>query len=147
MTTPVVTRTALLIALREGPGYGLELIGRVRGRTGGRVRLAESRVYPALQGLARAGLVSAARVTPGARPGGRARTYYELTPAGVAAAEEDRTALALLAAGSARRRVGRRHARRMASRLLAMDEVSEFAGELRAAMLRRSASRARHGRR
>jgi DNA-binding PadR family transcriptional regulator len=146
MTTPVVTRTALLLALGQGPGYGLELIGRVRDRTGGRVRLAESRVYPALLDLAQAGMVTATQVTPGARRGGRARTYYELTPAGFAAAEEDRSALALLVAGPARRPVNRGQLRRMASRLVEMDALSELAGELRAAMLRR-ATRARHGRR
>ncbi len=32
-------RTALLLALREGPGFGLELIALVKARTRGRVSL------------------------------------------------------------------------------------------------------------
>ena len=75
----VSARTALLLVLTDGPGYGRELVRRIQGATGGREQLAEGSVYPALRGLAAARLVRSWKVVPGRRRGGRVRTYYELT--------------------------------------------------------------------
>ena len=90
MDTPLSARAALLQALRV-PGYGLDLIERVRRDSGGRVRLRMGSVYPALLGLERAGLVR--RRPSHARHRGRPRLYYELTMLGARAAMEERQAL------------------------------------------------------
>jgi DNA-binding PadR family transcriptional regulator len=90
MDTPLSARAALLQALMV-PGYGLELIERVRRGSGGRVRLRMGSVYPALQALERGGLVRRRAVRLQGR--GRPRRYYELTVAGVRAAAEQRDAL------------------------------------------------------
>ena len=47
----VSARTALLLVLRDGPGYGRDLIRRIQRATAGRDRFAEGSVYPALRGL------------------------------------------------------------------------------------------------
>ena len=52
MEAPVTTRVALLQALRDGPGYGRELILRVAEASEGMVRLSPARVYAALDALA-----------------------------------------------------------------------------------------------
>jgi DNA-binding PadR family transcriptional regulator len=80
-------RTAVLLALRQGPAYGRGLVRRIREASGEQVRFAEGSVYPALRKLARARLVRSWMVVPGRRKGGRARTYYELTERGVRASE------------------------------------------------------------
>ena len=49
MDTPITAKAALLQALIEGEGYGLELIERVRTRTHGRVKLHQGSIYPALR--------------------------------------------------------------------------------------------------
>lgn len=51
-------RTAVLAALREGPGHGYELMGRLSERTGGRWRPSPGSVYPTLQALQDEGLVT-----------------------------------------------------------------------------------------
>jgi PadR family transcriptional regulator len=88
---PLSTKAALLQALAR-PGYGLQLVERVRRATGGLVRLRVGSLYPALAALERKGLV---RTRPGAKPTavGRPRRYYELTPRGVTAAMAQRGAL------------------------------------------------------
>ena len=94
MDCPVTTRAALLLALREGPGYGLALIRRVSRVTGGRVHPPEGSVYPALKELERDRLVRAWTVVPGRRRGARGRRYYELTLVGIRAAEAQGEVLA-----------------------------------------------------
>ena len=79
----VTARTAVLLALRRGPVYGRELIRRIGRVTGGRMRLSEGTVYPALRALRDARLVAAWNVVPGRKRGGRSRVYYELRCAGV----------------------------------------------------------------
>jgi DNA-binding PadR family transcriptional regulator len=79
--------TAVLLALRRGPAFGREIVRSIRDASGGRVRLGEGSVYPALRRLERAHLVHGWVVVPGRRRGGRARRYYELTERGVRAAE------------------------------------------------------------
>src|SRR4249920_3916650 len=93
MEPAVTTRTALLQALRSGPGYGMELVRRVAALSGGRCRLSPGSAYPALGALQRTHLVTAWQVIPGGRRGGRSRTYYGLTWRGVEAADQDRQAL------------------------------------------------------
>lgn len=130
------TRTALLLALCEGPGFGLDLIRRLARRTGNRIRVAEARVYPTLRALKKEGMVTAARVSPGGQRGARARTYYDLTVRGVLAAGEDRETLRRMSASRTERTPERAEVRRMADRLHRMDELLELAAGLRAAMLR-----------
>jgi DNA-binding PadR family transcriptional regulator len=96
----ITARTAVLMALRQGPGYGRELIRRIRYATGGGVRLAEGTVYPALRQLESARLVQSWTVVPGRRPGGRSRIYFELTEQGLRASAAERATLeGLLRAG------------------------------------------------
>lgn len=90
----VTARTAILQALRQGPGYGRLLMRRVSTATGGRASLAPGSVYPVLKALGKARLVRKWTVIAGRARGGRARTYYELTVAGVREAEAEAAALA-----------------------------------------------------
>src|SRR4029079_9174004 len=52
-------RSALLIALLDGPGHGYELIQALEAKTDGRWRPSPGSVYPSLQLLADEGLVTA----------------------------------------------------------------------------------------
>jgi DNA-binding PadR family transcriptional regulator len=140
------TKTALLLALREGPGFGLDLIRRLATRTRNRVRLAQARVYPALRALQKEGLVTAALVSPGGRRGARSRTYYDLTVRGVLASAEDGALLASMARIRTARAVEGSAVRRMADRLLQMEELSDLASALRAGMLGTRAHPPKHGR-
>jgi DNA-binding PadR family transcriptional regulator len=81
-------------ALRQGPGYGRLLMRRVSTATGGRAALAPGSAYPVLKALKKARLVRKWTVIAGRARGGRARTYYELTVAGVREAEAEAAALA-----------------------------------------------------
>ena len=129
MPSPLTARTALLQAL-TCPGYGVDLIERVKHATGGLVRLGMGSVYPALRSLERQRLVRCETVRPGGRAG-RPRKYYELTPAGVVAANLEREAVA----GLLRTRQDRPTAQevlRMQERLRRSASVSASAGRLRA---------------
>jgi DNA-binding PadR family transcriptional regulator len=95
----VSARTALLLVLRDGPGYGRELVRRIVSATAGRERFGEASIYPALGALRTDRLVRSWDVVPGRARGGRARTYYELTESGVGAAEAARADLLRLAGG------------------------------------------------
>lgn len=87
-------RTALLLALCSGPGFGMELVERVESGSRGGVRLNRGGAYLALRALERQGLVHGwMRRTSGV---GRPRRYYELTPSGIVGADEIRKALAAL---------------------------------------------------
>jgi len=121
----VSARTALLLVLRDGPGYGRELVRRIQSATAGQERFAEGSIYPALRGLEAARLVRSGRVVPGRRRGGRARTYYELTGRGVRASEAERTSLRLLLAGPPSRATGPEEGERMRRRIELGAELSE----------------------
>jgi PadR family transcriptional regulator PadR len=95
--TLLSTRAALLQAL-AAPGYGLELIERVRRATSGLVLLRPGSVYPALHALEQERLVTVRRVQAAGRAG-RPRRYYELTLVGVRQAMAQREALVGLLAG------------------------------------------------
>jgi DNA-binding PadR family transcriptional regulator len=73
-------RSALLIALRDGPGHGYELIQALERKTEGRWRPSPGSVYPTLQLLEDEGLVTASD-----RDGKRT---YEITDAGRTEADE-----------------------------------------------------------
>ena len=92
MDTPLNARAALLQALLAGPGYGLQLIARLADSCGGRFTWNEGSVYPALISLESAGLVQILAETP-PEHAGRPPRYYELTPAGRVAAEDQRKGL------------------------------------------------------
>ncbi len=130
MENPLTTRAALLLALRSGRGYGLELIGRVGRMTSGRVELRQGAVYPALKALVGERLLTRWEVVPGRRRGGRSRSYYELTAQGSATAEiHRRTLLACAVPGAPGASPG--EIRRMRQRLHRGAELSVFALELR----------------
>jgi DNA-binding PadR family transcriptional regulator len=137
------TRTALLQALRQAPGYGKQLIRRLRGMTGDRIRLTEGSVYPALQALERGGLVRSWTVVPGRRRGGRARRYYEVTARGIKVAARERESLSRLVGGPLSARDDRvpPDAHRMMERIRLGAELSETALRLADRMARARASR------
>lgn len=88
MDTPIYARAALLQVLTVAPGYGLELVERVRAATNGKVRLAHGGVYAHLRAMVREGLV--ARCPPArSTRGGPDRTRYALTPRGAALAADN----------------------------------------------------------
>jgi PadR family transcriptional regulator PadR len=80
---PVTAKAALLQVLMEGPGYGLDLVDRVLGRTNGAIRLGDASVYPALRSMEREGLLRSWVGDPLPERGGRPRRYYELTAEGL----------------------------------------------------------------
>jgi DNA-binding PadR family transcriptional regulator len=130
MEPMVSTRTALLQALRQGPGYGLELVARLQRLTGHRLALGS--VYPALEGLKHGGLARAWKVVPGGRRGARSRTYYELTYPGLLRAQADATALrALLTEVPAHPAVRRPSAATLARRLARVSDLIAFTEDLR----------------
>jgi len=73
-------RSALLIALLDGPGHGYQLMKALEARSGGRWRPSPGSVYPSLQMLQDEGLVSSTE-----QDGTRT---FALTEAGRTAAEE-----------------------------------------------------------
>jgi len=81
-------RTVLLLALSDGPGFGLELIADVEERSRGRMRLNRGGTYVALRRLEREGLVRGWMRPTGET--GRPRRYYELTPRGIEEVEDTR---------------------------------------------------------
>ena len=97
MESPISARTAILLALVKGKGFGLELIERVRDRTNGAVKLGQGSVYPLLRELEDDGMVKSHEADPTPERGGRPRRYYELTGEGRKAALEQRTTLVAMA--------------------------------------------------
>lgn len=94
MEPPISAKAALLQALISKPGYGLDLIERVKNRTKGAVVLHQGSIYPALRDLERQGLLRSwdGETTPDR--GGRPRRYYELTAEGRRAAFRDQQVFA-----------------------------------------------------
>jgi len=126
----ISARAALLLALREGPGYGRELVGRIHRASSGRARFAEGSIYPALRKLEADRLVRSWSVVPGRRRGGRERTYYELTERGVRAVEAERESLLRLVADGGHAVPGPEERERMARRIELGAELSEAGLEL-----------------
>ena len=73
----------LLGVVRGGPAHGYAIIEELRRRSAGTLDLPEGTVYPALQRLEKAGLLSS-----GWSEGGRRRRVYELTRRGTSALRE-----------------------------------------------------------
>ena len=90
MANVLTARAALLLAL-DLPGFGLQLIERVRRATAGRARLGMGSVYPTLNRLEKEGLVRSGTGRVGAA--GRPAKHYELTAKGITASREVREAL------------------------------------------------------
>jgi PadR family transcriptional regulator, regulatory protein PadR len=93
---PVTPRVALLQALIEGEGYGLELAERVKERTGGALEIGQGSLYPALWDLERDGLVTSRETEPLPERGGRPRKYYHLTAEGLRRAREEKEVMGRL---------------------------------------------------
>ena len=132
MEAPLSARAALVQALVV-PGYGAELVERLRGATGGRMRVSMGSIYPALRGLETRGLVRS-RLVRARRGAGRPRRYFELTLRGVAARNSERRAVAALF----RLDVGpssREPAARIGDRLTRCSRASASALELRRRIL------------
>ena len=126
----VGARTALLVALCGGPGYGLELIERVAALSDGLVRLNRGGAYVALRALEGRGLVHGwLRRLSGT---GRPRRYYELTAEGMVRAERFRRAFGRFARTEAGL-VAPEEARRMADRVKEAATLSASALRLREA--------------
>jgi DNA-binding PadR family transcriptional regulator len=133
----LTARTAILQALRQGPGYGRQLMRRVDAATGGRASLAPGSVYPALKALEKARMVRKWTVVAGRARGGRARTYYELTVVGIREAEQEAIALAgiaLTARPQGRVSAGLRSLRRARAERVAA--LFDFATEVRNSLAR-----------
>lgn len=124
------TKAALLLALRRGPGYGVDLIRRLQASSGGQVSLGRGNVYTALRALQRRGVLRSWEVVPGQRRGSRLRVYYELTAKGVSLSEKHRAALAGLVTAAAAS-PSDREIRLMAQRLKRCAELSAFVLGLR----------------
>jgi PadR family transcriptional regulator PadR len=133
----VTARTALLQALRQGPGYGRLLMRRVADATGRRASLAPGSVYPGLRALERAGLVRKWTVVTGGVRGGRSRTYHELTVAGVREAEAEAGALSgLLLASPSRRETPAAEQEALRARVERVEDLLDFVREARASLAR-----------
>ena len=133
----LTARSVLLLALRQGPGYGRQLMRCIRTATGGRASLAPGSVYPALRALAEARLVRKWTVVEGRARGGRARTYYELTVPGVRTADSEAAALAGIALASRPARlVSPAERTAMRSRIERLAELHAFATEVRESVVR-----------
>jgi DNA-binding PadR family transcriptional regulator len=129
--TSLNTGTALLVELLRGPGYGLDLIERVKAHSGARIRLRQGVVYPTLRDFNRRKLVRRwSVVTAGS---GRPRTYYDLTTEGLAVAQAHRDAIAGFAGTTAAPRQPFRSLETMRARLFECGEVTEAASWLRRA--------------
>jgi len=121
------------------PAHGLELIRRVRERTGGAVSLKQGSVYPALRQLERERLVRS-WTGRSARGGGRPRKYYELTATGVKAAMVVKQMVISLVKGTEAPTPSPDEVAHMQERLHHCAEVSAFCMELRQALLRATGS-------
>jgi DNA-binding PadR family transcriptional regulator len=130
----LTTRAALLLMLTEGPGFGRDLMRVLAERSRGMVDPRPGTVYPALASLVETGYVRRWDVVPGRTRGGRARTYYELTPRGMKAAAAQRQALAGLLLADERREPHEDVAL-MRERIRLGVELSEFGFELRQGIL------------
>jgi PadR family transcriptional regulator, regulatory protein PadR len=84
----------ILAALEDEPLYGYAIIKRAESLSQGRVTLATGTLYSALDRLSAEGYV---RVVSEEIVNGRARRYYEVTPAGAAALHTEAASLAAAA--------------------------------------------------
>lgn len=92
MESPFTAKAALLQALIRGPGFGLELIDRVREHTRGHIKLHQGTIYPLLRDMEADGLLASYEGEPMPERGGRPRRYYKLTAVGARTALDHREA-------------------------------------------------------
>jgi DNA-binding PadR family transcriptional regulator len=140
MDAVLSTSAGILHTLTEGPRYGRDLIRLLDTRAQGALNPRPGTVYRAFGSLVRKGYVRKRIVVPGGRRGARSRTYYELTPRGIAAAERQRKAIAHLLGFPARLH-STAEAHLMEARLRRVAEVSAFTLALQKAV--RQAARRR----
>ena len=86
----VDAKTAILQALTEGEGFGLEIQSRIETRTAGRICLSGGSIYPGLRELERQGLIESFEGETVPERLGRPRVYYRLTGEGRRVAQEER---------------------------------------------------------
>jgi PadR family transcriptional regulator PadR len=134
MDTPLSAKAALLQALAL-PGYGLELVERIRRQSGRQVQLRPGSIYPALRALERRRLVRSRTDAPHGAIGRPAR-YYELTPEGVAMATAQREALGVFFRQGRHDPPSAGQVRLMRERLHRCGQVSGFVLRLRRATAR-----------
>ena len=132
--TALSVRLALLLALRQGPGYGQELVDRVSRLSGGGLRIPLPHAYLALKHLHRRGLVRRWEVVPGGARGARRRVYHGLSARGVAAAATLRGSLLGIAGQRLPESAVERRA--MADRLIEGNALNAFGSALQDAMTR-----------
>ena len=70
--------TVLMAVLAEEPSYGYAIVAEAERRTGGRLRIRQSALYPALHKLEGRRLIAG----EWREAGGRRRRYYRVTPKG-----------------------------------------------------------------
>lgn len=100
-SSSLTARGALLQVLARGPGFGAELVVRLKDITAGGVTIGYSSVYPPLRELEIDGLVrSFADPHPETKYGGHPRRFFELTELGLAEAAEQKRIILLLLCGS-----------------------------------------------
>lgn len=82
----------ILLSLADGPRHGYGVMGEVKERTGGKLRLWPTTVYGSMQRMEDAGIVAQVDAPEGAERADERRLYYGLTPFGrqVLLAETDR---------------------------------------------------------
>jgi PadR family transcriptional regulator PadR len=86
--TGASTKPIVLAILRKGESYGYEIIQQVRDITGGELDWSEPMLYPFLKRLERDGLIrSQWRLSDK----GPLRKYYQLTEAGLAELESEKS--------------------------------------------------------
>ena len=94
MDAPISAKAALLQALIRGPGYGLDLIERVKKQTKGALVLGTGSVYPALRSLEAEGLLETYEGEASLDRGNLPRIYYRLTAKGARVATENKNTVA-----------------------------------------------------
>ena len=68
-------------AMKDGPLYGYQLAARLRGVTGGHIKVSYGTIYPFLRRMERRGVIRSKRDSKSGR------IYYELTSRGIEAEE------------------------------------------------------------
>lgn len=95
----IAAKTALLLALARGEGFGLQLICRVSDLTRGVITLKQGSIYPALLALEKDGFVTSWEEPREPGFGGRPRLVYKLTAKGKKQVAKERKAIRALIDG------------------------------------------------
>jgi DNA-binding PadR family transcriptional regulator len=95
----------VLLALADGPGHGLGIVGRVESVTGGSVKLGPGTLYGTLQSLVGAGLIRETGAPVGPDDDDPRRRYYRVTPRGDKALKAEAERLRVLVRAAAARQV------------------------------------------